>query len=279
MWARNKLAALAKMGRWVGLVILLAGMVGLSGCRGETGGGITLAGSTSVEPFAELLAEEYKLLNPKSAPINVQGGGSGAGIQAALMGVADIGMSSRALKPEEAKELTGILIARDAIAVIVNPRSPLADIPAERLRDIFAGRVRDWQELGWEARPITVVTREEGSGTRDAFGSLVMGKDDVAASAIVQDSNGAVRAIVAQDPHAIGYISLGLVNQEVKALRVDGIEASAESVTQGKYRLARPFLFLTKGEPKGEVTAFIEFVLSPEAQALLASEGLVRAKE
>ena len=248
-----------------------------AGCGSAVSGGVSVAGSTSVEPFAELLAEEYAITYPGDAPINVQGGGSSAGILAAQMGVADIGMSSRELKPEE-KGLNEILIARDAIAVIVNPRNPLEDISSEELRNVFSGHIMNWQELGWEDRTITVVTREEGSGTRGAFDELVMGTEDVTPSAIVQDSNGAVRAIVADDPYAIGYMSLGLINEEVKALRVDEVAATAENVVRGEYQLVRPFLFLTRGEPEGEVKAFIDFVLSPKAQELLASEGLVKAR-
>jgi phosphate transport system substrate-binding protein len=189
--------------------------------------------------------------------------------------VAEIGTSSRDLRPGE-KGLNEILIARDAIAAIVNPRNPLLQISSQELRDIFVGRIGNWQELGWESRAITVVTREEGSGTRGAFDKLILGEEDVTVSAIVQDSNGAVRAIVADDPFAIGYISLGLVNEEVKALRLDGVEATGESVERGEYRLVRPFLFLTLEEPRGEAKEFIDYVLSPQAQELLASEGLIR---
>ncbi len=257
--------------------LLMLWLMFAPGCRRGTTGGLSLAGSTSVEPFAELLAEEYMLEHPQALPVNVQGGGSTAGIQAAQMGVADIGMASRELRPEE-KGLNGILIAQDAIAIIVNPQNPLTEISSEELRGIFAGRIRNWQDMGWKPRVITVVTREEGSGTRGAFDKLVMGVEDVTPSAIVQDSNGAVRAIVADDPYAVGYISLGLVNEEVKALRVDGVEATAESAARGEYRLVRPFLFLTRGEPEGQAEEFIEFVLSPRAQELLASEGLSKVR-
>ncbi len=260
------------------LVLVLTLFVTLTaGCGTAGSGGVSVAGSTSVQPFAELLAEEYMTTHPRNAPINVQGGGSSAGILAAQTGVAHIGMSSRDLRPEE-KGLNEILIARDAIAVIVNPRNPLEDISSEELRDIFSGRIRNWREYGWEDRTITVVSREEGSGTRGTFDKLVMGVEDVTPSAIVQDSNGAVRAIVADDPYAIGYMSLGLVNKEVKAVRVDEVTATAENIVRGEYRLVRPFLFLTQAEPEGEVKEFIDFVLSPEAQEILASEGLVKAR-
>jgi len=246
-------------------------------CRVEgSEGGLTLAGSTSVQPFAEMLAEEYMRKHPGSPPINVQGGGSSAGIQAAETGTADIGMSSRNLKDKElALGLKPIAIAKDAIAIIVNPSNPVCELSLEQVRRIFTGEIINWREVGGKDAPIVLITREEGSGTRGAFEEMVMKGSPISLRALRQDSNGAVRVIVASDPNAIGYISLGIVNEQVKALRLDGVEASVGSVKRGEYSLVRPFLFVIKGEPKGLAKDFIEFVLSPEAQELLAKEGLV----
>jgi phosphate transport system substrate-binding protein len=119
------------------------------------------------------------------------------------------------------------------------------------------------------------VTREEGSGTRESFQKFVTGKEDISLEALVQDSNGAVRQVVANDPSSIGYISLGLVNEQVKALRISGVEPSISNIDNGKYKFVRPFLFLFNGEPEGEAKSFLEFVLSPTAQKLLLKEGLV----
>ena len=250
----------------------------LVGCRGGRGGrGITLAGSTSVEPFAELLAERYMAGHPKSAPINVQGGGSSAGIQAAQSGSAEIGMSSRWLKEEE-RGLETILITRDAIAIIVHPSNPLSDLTLNQAREIFTGRIGNWASLGGSDRPITVVTREEGSGTRGAFEELVMGGERITPAALRQDSNGAVRVIVAGDPGAIGYISLGIVDERVKPLSIEGVFPSQETVSSEAYGLVRPFLFLVRGEPQGSAKEFIEYVLSPSGQEILEEEGLVRVK-
>ncbi len=256
-------------------LLILAFALLLGGCRRGEAGGLTLAGSTSVQPFAELLAEEYMLRHPQSPPINVQGGGSTAGIQAAQTGAADIGMSSRELRDDETG-LYAITIARDAIAVIVNPRNPVSDLTLEQIRAIFSGQLTNWKAVGGEDHPITLVTREEGSGTRGAFQKLVMGEEEIFGEAIVQDSNGAVRELVASDPHAIGYISLGIADERVKVIKVNGVEPSIESVERGEYLLVRPFLFVLKGEPQGLAKDFIDFVLSPEAQELLAQEGLVR---
>lgn len=258
-----------------GLLILAFTLLWLGGCRRGEAGGLTLAGSTSVEPFAELLAEEYMTQHPQSPPINVQGGGSTAGIQAAQTGVADIGMSSRELRDDETG-LQTITIARDAIAIIVNPRNQVSDLTLEQIRAIFSGQITNWRAVGGNDHPITLVTREEGSGTRGAFQELAMGKEEILGEAIVQDSNGAVRELVAGDPYAIGYISLGIADERVRVLKVDGVNPSIESVEKGEYLLVRPFLFVLKGEPQGLAKDFIEFVLSQGAQDLLTQEGLVR---
>jgi len=236
---------------------------------------ITVAGSTSVEPFAELLAEGYMKNHPGSN-IYVQGGGSTAGIVAARTHAANIGMSSRSLLPDE-NDLHPITIARDAIAVIVHPKNPLNDLPPARIVSIFSGQIKNWKEAGWESHPIVVVTREEGSGTRETFQKLVMKNEEITLAALVQDSNGAIRQVVSNDPHTIGYISLGLVNEKVKAVKISGVEPSVANIEVGRYTLVRPFLFVFDAEPAGMAKAFLDFVLSPEGQKLLEKEGLVPA--
>jgi phosphate transport system substrate-binding protein len=242
------------------------------GCQ-RSKAGITVAGSTSVEPFAELLAEEYMSQNPQSH-IYVQGGGSTAGIEAAITGAANIGMSSRNLTNDE-KKLYAVTIAKDAIAVIVHPTSPIDNLPLDKIREVFSGKIVNWKELGGPNHPVDIVTREEGSGTRESFQKFVMGKEDISLGALVQDSNGAVRQVISSDPNAIGYISLGLVNNQVKALRISGIQPNLTNVYSGKYTLVRPFLFVFDGEPVGEAKSFLDFVLSPQPQKLLLKEGLV----
>jgi phosphate transport system substrate-binding protein len=207
--------------------------------------------------------------------INVQGGGSSAGIQAALTGAAAIGMSSRDLKPAEERQLKPVTIALDAIALVVHPSNLVTELSLAQTRRLFAGEVTNWQEFGGPNKEIHVVTREEGSGTRGAFQELVMGQVDISPGAIVQDSNGAVRQVVADDPYSIGYVSLGLVNAQVKALRTDGVEPSNDNVKAGTYKLVRPFLYVLNGGPNAEAAAFIDYTLSPDGQQLLAAEGLV----
>jgi phosphate transport system substrate-binding protein len=244
----------------------------VSGCQREKAG-ITVAGSTSVEPFAGLLAEEYMSRHPHSH-IYVQGGGSTAGIEAVRTHAANIGTSSRSLLPDE-KDLYAITVAKDAIAIIVNPKNAIRDLSLDQVRQVFSGKIKNWGGLGAPPHPIVLVSREEGSGTRESFQKFVMGQEEISLESLVQDSNGAIRQVVSNDPHAIGYISLGLVNEQVKALKIAGVEPTLANIEGNKYTLVRPFLFVFNGEPAGEAKSFLEFVLSRPAQELLSREGLV----
>jgi len=251
--------------------VLSAGLI--SACGRQTGS-VIVAGSTSVLPYAEVLSEEYALIYPDEE-IDVQGGGSAAGITAAESGAADIGMSSRNLSDEEKQLLWYAEIAKDGLAIIVNPKNPIQNLTIDQVRDIYALKIPDWGELGGPNAEIHVITREDGSGTRSSFESLVMGKQPITPRAIVQDSNGAVRQLVADDPDSIGFISLGLADSTVKAIKLDNVEASRENVLNGSYGLYRPFLFVTSKEPAGLVKQFIDYTLSPEGQKILTDNGLI----
>jgi phosphate transport system substrate-binding protein len=244
----------------------------LAGCQRQKGG-LTVAGSTSVEPFAEMLAEDYMEHHGKEK-IFIQGGGSSAGIQAVRTGAAQVGMSSRLLTPQE-QDLLAFPIAYDAIAVIVHPTNRLRNLTLDQIRKIFSGQVLRWEEIGGKNAAITLVSREEGSGTREAFQHLLMAKTEISLRALVQDSNGAIRQVVADDPNAIGYISLGLVNEKVKAVGIEGVEATIESIRMKSYKVVRPFLFVFKSEPQDTAKRFLDFVLSETGQKLLVQEGLV----
>lgn len=183
-------------------------------------------------------------------------------------------MSSRNLSSQE-RDLLFFPIAYDAIAVIVHRSNPLQDLAVEQIRKIFAGQIKRWDEIGGRNHPITLVSREEGSGTREAFQHLLMGKAEISLAALVQDSNGAIRQVVADDPNAIGYISLGLVNEKVKAVKIDGVEATIENIRRRRYKLVRPFLFVFKSQPENTAKRFLDFVLSDKGQKLLIQEGLV----
>jgi len=238
---------------------------------------VTIAGSTSIMPFSEKLAEHFKIEKP-GITVDVQGGGSSAGIQACINRTVDIGMSSRELKGDE-KALKEIVICRDGIAIVVNPRNPIKDITLRQVRAVYGGKIRNWKQLGWIDRQIDAVTREEGSGTRGAFEELAMGKTDIHDSTMVQDSNGSVKEVVATDPYAVGFISLGVVDAKVKALSVDGSAPKVENIKAGKYRMVRPFLYLTVGEPEGAARLFIAYTLSKDGQSILKKEGLIPFNE
>jgi phosphate transport system substrate-binding protein len=256
------------------LIIVWAATLVLGCGQGERQGHtLTIAGSTSVQPFAEKLAEVYMQHHP-GLLINVQGGGSSAGIMAVQQRAADIGASSRELNKAE-KSLYETVIAWDGIAVIVNPACKLDDLSLEKLQQIFDGKIENWAALGMKPHGLHVITREEGSGTRTAFEDLVMKKTEITEQALVQDSNGAVREIVANDPNAIGYISCGLVNNQVKALAIDGVSPTGPNIKKNAYKLTRRFLFVTLNKPEGQVKDFDDFVLSQKGQMLLEKEGLI----
>ena len=256
-------------------LLLAASLCLLPACSRESAG-VVVAGSTSVQPYAEKLAEEYALLHPDKI-IDVQGGGSSAGITAVESGTADIGMSSRNLKESEL-HLWSVEIAKDGLAIIVNPGNPVSGLTLEQLRSVYTLDIVNWSQLGGPDAKIHIITREEGSGTRSAFEELVMAGLRITPKAIVQDSNGAVRQLVADDPDSIGFISLGLVAvgaKPVKAITLDGVAATSDNVINGSYSLYRPFLFVTTGEPEGLVKEYIDYVRSPDGQRLLAAEGLI----
>ena len=246
-----------------------------SGC-GKKHAAITLAGSTAFQPFAEKLAEEFMAQRPGVA-ITVQGGGSAVGIQSALSGVAQIGMADLVQLPPEAKELTSIVVARDGIAVIVNPANPVKDLSTAKVREIFEGKIGNWQDMGGPDKPITVVSREAGSGTRMSFEQLLGGIQPTK-DAIIQDSSGTIRETVANDANAIGYLTHGVINQKVKAVTVDGSECTTEAILAGRYKLVRPVYFLTKGPASGTAQEFIDYVLSSEGQEIIKKNGLIPAK-
>ncbi len=242
------------------------------------GGNISVVGSTSVTPLMEELTKAYQEKSGVTAEI--QGVGSSAGIKAATDGTAQIGMSSRELKAEEKEGLTETVIARDGIAVIVNPANSVANLTKEQVAGIFKGEITNWSEVGGEDKQIVVISREDGSGTRSAFEEIVeltkkVGDKDVSAlavDAIIADSNGAVESNVSTKENAIGYMSLGSVKPDVKAISIDGVTPSADTVKDGTYGIARPFILMTKGEGDAQANALIDFILSDEGQAIVSED-------
>jgi phosphate transport system substrate-binding protein len=256
-------------------VVVVTMALGPAGC-GKRRDSVILAGSTAFQPFAEKLAEQY-MSTRADADITVQGGGSAVGVQSALSGAAQIGMADLVTLPPEAKDLTAVAVARDGIALVANPKSGITNLTTEQIRGIFNGTITSWKDLGGDDHPITVVSREAGSGTRSSFEDIVTGIR-LTPNAIVQDSNGTIRETVANDAYAIGYLSHGLVNDRIKSITVDGNPCTTEAIMAGKYVLARPIYLLTKGAPAGAAKGFIDYVLSPAGQDLIRQDGLIPAK-
>jgi phosphate transport system substrate-binding protein len=258
-------------------VLIIAGAFMALGSGSKTT--INIVGSTSVQPVAEKLAETYMKEHP-NVKINVQGGGSSVGITSAQQGTAQIGTSSKELKQNESQGLTQYLIGKDGIVIAVNNQNSISGLTKAQVKDIFSGNITNWNEVGGANAQINLITREDGSGTRSAFEELIMGKNGtkIKKDAIVQSSTEAVKQAVKQDPDAIGFISLANLDSSVKALKIDGVAPSEQTVSDGTYPVQRSFLFLTKGTPSGEVKAFIDWVLSPAGQAIVKSEKVVPAK-
>jgi phosphate transport system substrate-binding protein len=247
-----------------------------------SGSAITLAGSTTVQPVAEKLAEAFTAANP-GVQITVQGGGSSVGVKSAGQGTVDIGNASREIKQSELDEFPNLKIypiARDGIAVVVHPDVPVEGLTLEQVRSIFAGEIVNWSEVGGPDRAIIVVSREEGSGTRGAFEEMVMGEDGppIAATAILQPSNGAVRTTVSTTPDSVGYLSFGYLDASVKALGMYGVAATVENALSGAYPVVRPLNMLTNGEPTGLTKAFLDFILGDEGQAIVVDEGYLSVR-
>lgn len=242
-------------------------------------GDIKVTGSTSVQPYADELAQAFED-KYRNTRVLVSGVGSGPGIKATADGTTDIGMSSRELKPEEeAQGLKAIPIAIDGLAVIVNKDNPVSDLTSSQIKEIYAGNITNWKEVGGSDAPITVFTRESSSGTRGAFEELIMHKGtkvNITDRALQQSTTGGIIQAIQGNKNSIGYISYGSMSDSVKALKVDGVAPSAETIEDKTYKLQRPFLFVTRGDPTGEVAkAFIEFTLSPEGQNILKEGKLV----
>jgi phosphate transport system substrate-binding protein len=235
-----------------------------------------MAGSTAFQPFAEKLAEEFMAQHP-DVNVTVQGGGSAVGIQSANSGAAQVGMADMVVLPPEAGGLTSAMAARDGIAVVVNPANTVTNLTMEQVRAIFNGTVRKWSEVGGSDKPITVVSREAGSGTRTSFEQVVRGIA-LTRDAIIQDSNGTIRETVANDANALGYLSHGLLNAKIKAVTVDGVECTTEKIMAGEYKLVRPVFLLTRGAPAGAAKDLIDYIVSPAGQKLIQTSGLIPAR-
>ena len=245
----------------------------------DLSGSISMVGSTSMEKFANALSEAFMEKYPK-VTVTAEFVGSGAGIEAVSNGTADIGNSSRNLKDEEkSKGVAENIVAIDGIAVVVDPANTVEDLTKDQLTSIYDGSVTNWKDVGGNDAPIVVVGREAGSGTRGAFEELLK-LEDACKYSNELDSTGAVMAKVASTPGSIGYVSLDVLDDTVKAVKLDGAESTEENIKAGKYFLSRPFVMATKGEISEQsdlVKALFDFIYSDEGSELVKSVGLITA--
>ena len=243
-------------------------------------GSITLAGSTSMEKFANALAEAFMEKYP-DVTVQAEFTGSSAGVEAVLGGQSDVGNSSRKLKDEE-KEKGAVenIVAIDGIAVVTDPANTAADLTKEQLINIYNGTITNWKDAGGSDQPIVVIGREAGSGTRGAFEEILK-LEDACKYANELDSTGAVMAKVASTPGAISYVSLDVIDDTVKLLTLNGVEANEENIKTGDYFLSRPFVMATNGEISAQndlVKALFDYVYSAEGDELVKSVGLITTK-
>ena len=236
-----------------------------------------MVGSTSMEKFANALSESFMEKYP-DVTVTAEFVGSGAGVEAVLGGTADIGNSSRNLKDEEkAKGVAENIVAIDGIAVVIDPANTVGDLTKQQLSDIYEGKVTNWKDVGGNDAPIVVVGRESGSGTRSAFEELLK-LEDICKYSNELDSTGAVMAKVASTPGAIGYVSLDVLDDSVKALKLEGAEPTEENIKAGSYFLSRPFVMATKGEISEQndlVKALFDYIYSDEGTEILKAVGLI----
>ena len=243
----------------------------------DLSGTISLAGSTSMEKLCEAMSESFMETYP-GVTVTVEYTGSGAGLESLASGSVDIGNSSRHLKDEEvAGGAVENVVAIDGIAVIVDPANSVSDIPADKLAAIYKGEITNWSELGGNDEAIVVIGRESGSGTRDAFEELLEVKD-ACKYAQELDSTGGVKAKVAATPGAIGYVSLDVVDESIKAVAIDSVEPTEANIIAGDYLLSRPFVMATNGEISAQndlVKGWFDYIASDAGKDVIKSVGLI----
>lgn len=244
---------------------------------------ISISGSTSVTNVMEVLGETYQQTTRNN--VEVQGTGSSAGIRAAKDGTSMIGMSSREVnESEKTADTNALVIARDGIAVTVNNKNPIKNLSKKHISKIYKGEIKNWSEVGGKDRPIVVVARDAASGTRGAFEDIMSLKQEIngikvsaiSPSAQVANGNGMVKTIVANNPYAIGYISLGSVDDSLHAVSVDGATPSSKNIASGAYGISRPFIILVKNDVAPQANNFIDYILSDAGQALIEEQGYIR---
>ena len=249
----------------------------LAGCSAKTTGTVTTDGSTSMEKVIGALGEAFQ--NETGISFTYNPTGSGSGIKAVQEGRCDIGLSSRDLKAEEKEAgLSGTVLAYDGIAIIVHPENPVADLSLETIAKIYTGEITNWSEVGGNDAEIVLIGREAGSGTRDGFESIT-DTEDACRYRQELTSTGDVITTVSQNPGAIGYASVASVKDTVKALAVDGVTPTEETIKDGSYVVQRPFVLVTKTDAKLSDAAFkfFTYITSADANEIISAAGVVSA--
>lgn len=249
------------------------------GEEGEISNVIPISGSTSVGPLIEKEGEQFSV-NNSTISVEVNQNGSSAGIKDAMSGTSEIGMTSRALKDDEKTGVTEVKVALDGIAVVVHKDCQVKDLTLQQVKDIFTGKITNWKDVGGPDAPIVVVSREAGSGTRGAFEEIIGYKpEELISSAAIANATGAVKETVAGNVNAIGYMSIGYLDDKVMAITVDGVEATVENIKNGTYKVQRPFLLVYSEDYITEQgKQFINFILSDEGQKIVEEDKLIRVK-
>ncbi len=254
------------------------------------------AGSDTIVNLALAWAEAYQKVNP-GVRISVSGGGSGTGIAALINKTTDIANASRKIQDQEKQnaqkngvEPYEIEIARDAIGVIVNPTNPVQQLTLQQISDIYSGKITNWKAVGGDNRPIVLLSRESNSGTHVFFLEQVIrlgsstDKTLFSPDTLLLPSSEGIMAEVRQNPNAIGYDGLGYITPDVKTLAIapkgseEYVKPSVETVNDGKYPIARPLFMYTPGQPQGEVKTYIDWILGPDGQKIVADLGFVPLK-
>ena len=258
------------------MALVLSAALLLVGCGGKESAVVNTDGSTSMEKVMGALIEGYKSVD-ESVTVNYSGTGSGSGIEAVLSGTCDIGLSSRELKAEEIeKGAVGHVVALDGVAIVVNPANPVADLSMEQLAAIFTGEISNWAQLGGEDAPIAVYGREAGSGTRGAFEEIA-GIEDKCVYTNEYSSTGDIIGNVASNPNGIGYASLSGVTDAVRALSIEGVVCSEDSIKDGSYPIQRPFIMVTSADAQLSQAAqsFLDYALSDAVAEYITAAGAV----
>lgn len=242
-------------------------------------GSLDIAGGTAHIPVLKEAAQNIMKFNP-DIRITIGGGGSGTGIKKVGEGLIDIGNSGR--KPTENEiekyNLSMYKWAIDGVAVVINTNNPVSDIDTETLQKIFSGKITNWKELGGKDASINIYTRDEASGTRDVFWKKALLKGDISQKAVFISSNGAMKTAVSKDDNAIGYISVGHLDDNVKGVSLNGTYPDLDNVKSGKYTVSRGLYSNTKGEAKGLAKKFIDYIYSEDGKKIITSKGFIPAE-